>query len=52
MLKESSFFGSRVISSLDEFKALADVIVANRPEDALADVMEKVYTRDIFGGDS
>lgn len=52
VLEESAFFGSRVIQDLEEFKQVADVIVANRPEDALSDVMGKVYTRDIFGGDS
>ncbi len=52
VLTEKTFFGSQVISDLDEFKRTADVVVANRPEKALADVMHKVYTRDIFGGDA
>lgn len=52
VLVEEAFFGSRVINDLDEFKQVADIVVANRPEEALADVMHKVYTRDIFGGDS
>ncbi|WP_165914237.1 nucleotide sugar dehydrogenase [Pseudomonas sp. IC_126] len=52
VLEEEAFFGSRVINDLDEFKQVADIVVANRPEEALADVMHKVYTRDIFGGDS
>lgn len=52
VLEKEAFFGSRVIHDLNEFKKVADIIVANRPEEALADVMKKVYTRDIFGGDS
>lgn len=52
VLEEETFFGSRVINSLEEFKQVADIVVANRPEETLADVMHKVYSRDIFGGDS
>lgn len=47
-LKEDDFFKSRVIRDLDEFKAISDVIVSNRHEAALEDVIEKVYTRDLF----
>ncbi|MDY0273156.1 MAG: nucleotide sugar dehydrogenase [Advenella sp.] len=52
VLADKTFFGSRVIEDLEEFKQLADVIVANRPESELDNVMGKVYTRDIFGGDA
>lgn len=50
-LKEDSFFRSRVIRDLDEFKKISDVIIANRLTDELADVREKIYTRDIYGRD-
>lgn len=50
-LKQAEFFKSRVITDLNEFKKIADVIVANRRSDVLADVDEKVYTRDLFGSD-
>ena len=49
---EDEFFHSRVIKDLEEFKKMSDVIVANRISDAIKDVNEKVYTRDIFGSDS
>jgi len=41
-----------VIKDLEEFKRISDVIVANRPSDAISDVMAKVITRDLFGNDS
>jgi UDPglucose 6-dehydrogenase len=43
------FFNSQVISDLNEFKRLSNIIVANRQSDHLADVADKVYTRDLFG---
>jgi UDPglucose 6-dehydrogenase len=50
-LKENTFYNSRVISDLEEFKKLSDVIVANRLSDEIKSEKDKVYTRDIFGMD-
>lgn len=50
-LQEHEFFHSRVIHDFDEFKRVADVIVANRLSDEIKDVVEKVYTRDLFSRD-
>jgi UDPglucose 6-dehydrogenase len=46
-----SFFNSKIIADLKEFKLVSDLIVANRLSDSIIDVEDKVYTRDLFGGD-
>jgi UDPglucose 6-dehydrogenase len=51
ILKEDIFFGSKVISDINEFKKISDVIVTNRIHKELNDVDEKVYTRDLFNKD-
>ncbi len=51
VFKEETFFNSKVIKDISEFKAISDVIVANRLSDDIKDVADKVYTRDLFGSD-
>jgi UDPglucose 6-dehydrogenase len=51
VLHDSHFFNSPVVNDLVAFKQSADLIVANRQTPDLADVIEKVYTRDLFGSD-
>lgn len=47
-MKEDTFFNSRVVRNLDVFKSISDVILANRYNDDIADVLDKVYTRDLY----
>ena len=47
-MKEELFFNSRVVKDLNEFKEISDVILANRCADDISDVLDKVYTRDLY----
>lgn len=51
MLKEKTFLNYNVMKDLDEFKEISDVIVANRIDDDIKDVTDKIYTRDLYGRD-
>ena len=51
VLTEETFYNSKVIKNLDEFKSMSDIIVSNRLSKELFDVEEKVYTRDLFNRD-
>lgn len=50
-LEDGEFFNSKVVKDFDEFKQMSDVIVANRLTDELSDVLDKVYTRDLYARD-
>lgn len=50
-INEESFYNSKVLNNIDEFKQSSDIIIANRKDEELLDVEEKVYTRDIYGTD-
>ena len=51
MFEEDEFFHSRVITDIDEFKNISDVVIANRLSTSILDIKDKVYTRDIFNSD-
>lgn len=48
MMRDERFFNSRVIRDLNEFKEISDIIIANRYSKEIEDVMDKVYTRDLY----
>ena len=49
VLEEETFYHSRVMTDLEAFKQLSDVVISNRMHEDIADIAEKVYTRDLFG---
>jgi len=51
VLKDKEFFNSTLYTNIDAFKEISDVMVTNRMDDELIDVIDKVYTRDLFGSD-
>ncbi|UWR28343.1 nucleotide sugar dehydrogenase (plasmid) [Sulfitobacter sp. S223] len=51
VLKEKQFFGSEVLTDLDDFKARSEIIIANRVTPEIEDCAERIFTRDLFGGD-
>jgi len=51
VLNEETFYGSKVTKDLEAFKQECDVIISNRNASELADVQDKIYTRDLFGND-
>ncbi|WP_417535285.1 nucleotide sugar dehydrogenase [Methylophaga sp.] len=52
VLQEKEFFGSEVMSDINEFKSTCDIILANRVTTEISNVIDKIYTRDLFGGDA
>jgi UDPglucose 6-dehydrogenase len=50
-MADTTFFNSRLVQNLDAFKAEANIIIANRATPEIADVANKVFTRDLFGSD-
>ena len=50
-LNEDLFYNSKVVKDIESFKKVADVIIVNRLDDSLNDVLDKVYTRDLFSRD-
>ena len=52
VLQDAEFFRSKVVNDLQQFKTQADVILANRVTEDIIDVKDKIYTRDLFGGDA
>lgn len=51
VLKTATFFNSPVLTDLEEFKRSCDVVVANRLTDEINDILDKIYTRDLYSKD-